>query len=149
MVNIIPAHSTIISALSFKNVGMLTLAIITASHQGGMVFVCLKLLTFYGPFDALFFSQPRISLAVWWKKIQPSVSPVTRHSDTPGETHTHTGCHTQANKMAQAQYRYWCTEDLCMCVFIPGSPAIQHCARTSMSQSADRSERTLPRANGG
>lgn len=37
-----------------------------------------------------FFFQPRISSAVWWKKIQPSVSPVIRHSDTPGEKHTRT-----------------------------------------------------------
>lgn len=59
---------------------MLNLAVSTASQM--QAFMALLM-----PF---FLSQPRTSLAVWWKKIQPSVSPATRHSDTPGETHTHT-----------------------------------------------------------
>lgn len=45
------------------------------------------MLTFYALFD-VFHSQPRISSAAWWKKIQPSVSRANRPSDTPGEKRT-------------------------------------------------------------
>ena len=38
---------------------------------------------------------------------------------------------------------------VCVCVCVSGSPEIQRSAKTSMSQWAGRSERTLPRANGG
>lgn len=75
----------------------------------------------------LFFSQPRISSADWWKKTQPSVSLVNRHSDTPGEKHTqaytcaHKHTHTTASQKSiksiwilMCIQKYW----LRNCVFV-------------------------------
>lgn len=75
-------------------------------------------------FDVLS-SQPRISSAAWWKKIQPSVSPVTRHSDTLGEKHTHTLINNVIHRLTSYTINMdidlqsgVLTEDLCICVCV-------------------------------
>lgn len=75
----------------------------------------------------LFFSQPRISSADWWKKTQPSVSLVNRRSDTPGEKHTctHKHTHNSITKIHQINididvdvHSEVLTKKLCFCVVI-------------------------------